>query len=67
VPADHFVLAQLLSLAGLVAGTAEYSTMIRRRADRRRQLLEQQAAESAGLHGLVRVFLADSLAPHGRE
>jgi hypothetical protein len=60
VPAEHLVLAQLLSLSGLVAGTAEYSTVIRRRVERRRVLAEQQAAESAGLQGLVRVFLADT-------
>lgn len=56
--ADHLLLAQLLTLSGLIAGTAEYSTLIRRRVERRR-LADRSAAESAGLQGLVRVFLAD--------
>lgn len=55
---DHVLLAQLLSLSGLIAGTAEYSSLIRRRVDRRVEA-EQRAVESAGLHGLVRVFLAE--------
>lgn len=56
---DHLHLAQLLALSGMIAATAEYSTIIRRRAERRLAAADQQAAES-GLHGLVRVFLADA-------
>jgi hypothetical protein len=56
---DHAVLAELLVLAGLVAGTAEYSIMIRRRQVRRDLAAQQAAAEVAGLQGLVRVFLAE--------
>jgi hypothetical protein len=56
---EHRLLAELLTLAGLVAGTAEYSIMIRRRQARRDRTALQSAAEVAGLQGLVRVFLAD--------
>jgi hypothetical protein len=56
---EHRLLAELLTLAGLVAGTAEYSIMIRRRQARRARTALQSAAEMAGLQGLVRVFLAD--------
>jgi hypothetical protein len=56
--ADQTVLAELVTLAGLVAGAAMYSITIRRRAERR--LLDvQRAAQDSGLQGLVRVFLAD--------
>jgi hypothetical protein len=54
--ADRELLARLLTLAGLIAATAEYSHIIRRRA-RRRQ--ERDAVAQAGLGGLVRLFLAD--------
>lgn len=56
---DNLLLAQLLTLSGLVAATAEYSTMIRRRVERRSQAEQQRVAESAGLQGLVRIFLVD--------
>jgi hypothetical protein len=56
---EHALLAELLTLAGLVAGTAEYSMIIRRRQVRRDRAALQAAAEMAGLRGLVRVFLAD--------
>ncbi len=54
--ADQQLLAQLLVLAGLLAGTGEYSVMVRRRAERRAAVA---AAHASGLQGLVRVFLAD--------
>lgn len=62
---DQVVLAELLTLSGLIAATAEYSTLIRRRVERRHVLAEWQAVESSGLQGLVRVFLADSDQPPG--
>lgn len=58
-PADHLLLTQLLLLAGLIAGTAEYGEIIQRRARRRDEDAERRAAEAAGLRGLVRVFLAE--------
>jgi hypothetical protein len=56
---EHRLLAELLTLAGLIAGTAEYSIMIRRRQARRDRAALQTAADTAGLQGMVRVFLAD--------
>jgi hypothetical protein len=37
-PADSVTLAQLLTLAALLAGTCEYSEIIRRRAERRQSI-----------------------------
>jgi hypothetical protein len=61
---DNLVLAQLLVLSGLIAGTAEYSLIIRRRAARRALDTQRAAVEASGLQGLVRVFLADHSADH---
>ena len=52
--ADTYLLGQLLTLAGLMAGTC-----IRRRAVRRGMDANRRALESEGLTGLVRVFLVD--------
>ncbi|HEX6128457.1 MAG TPA: hypothetical protein VF071_05470 [Candidatus Limnocylindria bacterium] len=49
--------AQLLSIVGLVVGTADYALLIRRRAADRRRLA---AVQRTGLQGLVRVMLADN-------
>ena len=57
--ADTYLLGQLLTLAGLMAGTCEYSHLIRRRAVRRGIDANRRALESEGLTGLVRVFLVD--------
>ena len=59
MPADPLLLVQLLTLAGLTAGTAEYSAIIRRRVERQR-LAERRLVEATGLQGLVRVLLADA-------
>jgi len=57
--ADHLVLAQLVSLAGLLAATAEYCEILKRRAVRRQVQAERLAAAESGLYGLVRVIAAD--------
>ena len=51
-------LARLLVAAALVAATAEYAAMIKRRALRTAHARERAMFEDDGLHGLVRVFLA---------
>jgi hypothetical protein len=53
---DHAVLGQALSLAALIAATAEYSRIVHRRTDLRE---ERRASAEAGLRGLVRVLAAD--------
>lgn len=50
---------QLLAACGLLIGTVDYALMVRRRAAMRRHWREVQAAQEAGLHGLVRVILVD--------
>jgi hypothetical protein len=60
--ADPTTLGSLLTLAGLVAGTAEYSHIIRRRAVARAQRAAAAAMEADGLRGLVRVFAVDETA-----
>jgi hypothetical protein len=57
---DTVMLARLLAMAALLAATTEYAEVIRRRALRRVNARERSALEQHGLHGLVRVFLADS-------
>lgn len=57
--AAHTLLAELLSLAGLIGGTIEYGEIIQRRARARVQEAENRAALEAGLRGMVRVFLAE--------
>jgi hypothetical protein len=57
--ATDLLLAQLLTLAGLIGGTIEYGEIIRRRALRQRMEQERLTMQSVGLEGLVRVFLAD--------
>ena len=59
--ADHGVVdpTQLLAACGLLIGTVDYALMVRRRAAMRRHWREVQAAQEAGLHGLVRVILVD--------
>jgi hypothetical protein len=58
---DTHMLAELLSLAALMAATIDYGEVTKRRALRRVQV----AVEDEGLRGLVRVFLAD--APRTRQ
>ena len=62
-------LGQALSLVALIAGTLEYAILLRRREDARRVVREKEAAADIGLHGLVRVLLAeageDAAAPRG--
>jgi len=52
----RIVLAQLLTLVALIGATIEYAEIVRRRAVAKH---ERAAAVDAGLHGLVRVMLAD--------
>ena len=58
--ATSILMAQFLTLAGLIGGTVEYCEIVRRRAVARR-LAEQErlAARASGLNALVRVFLAE--------
>jgi hypothetical protein len=56
---NDLLLAQLLSLVGLLGATIEYMEIIGRRARGRRVEAEQRAVEASGLPGMVRVFLAD--------
>ena len=58
--ADAVTLARLLSIAALVAATIEYAEIIRRRGLRRAEARERATREEIGLHGLVRVLLADA-------
>ena len=55
----HYLLAELLTLAALIAGTIEYCEVIRRRIVHRGLAADSRAAQEAGLHGLVRVLLVD--------
>jgi hypothetical protein len=57
--ADNLTLARLLAMAALLAATTEYAEMIKRRVMRQVNARERSALEQHGLHGLVRVFLAD--------
>ena len=57
--ADPHLLQGLLAAAALIAATAEYAAMIRRRAERRVHARERRVLEDLGLQSLVRVFLAD--------
>lgn len=58
--ADTIMLVRLLTTAALVAATAEYAAMIRRRVLRRADAREHRVLEDVGLQSLVRVFLADA-------
>lgn len=56
--ASHQTLAVLLTLAGLIAATLEYSTMIARRSLRHgRSVVDPATLEASGLTALVRVFI----------
>jgi hypothetical protein len=57
--ADTHLLQSLLATAALIAATAEYAAMIRRRVVRRVHAREHRVLEDLGLQSLVRVFLAD--------
>lgn len=57
--ATSLLMAHFLTVAGLIGGTIEYCEIVRRRAvGHRLAEQEQLEAHAAGLHGLVRVFLA---------
>lgn len=58
--ADTVTLARLLLMTALTAATIEYAEVIKRRFVRRADAREQALLEEHGLHGLVRIFLADS-------
>jgi hypothetical protein len=55
----HYLLAHLLTVAGLIGGTIEYCEIIQRRAAQRRLEADRLVAHEAGLRGMVRVFLAE--------
>jgi hypothetical protein len=57
--ADNLMLARLLAMAALLAATTEYAEVIKRRVVGRVNARERSLLEEHGLHGLVRVFLAD--------
>jgi hypothetical protein len=63
---DTLTLARLLVAAALVAATAEYAAMIKRRAARTAHARERAMFEEQGLGGLVRVFLAGEGMPSRR-
>ncbi|MBA3689405.1 MAG: hypothetical protein H0W81_11360 [Chloroflexi bacterium] len=58
--ADTIMLVRLLTTAALVAATAEYAAMIRRRVLHRADAREHRLLADVGLQSLVRVFLADA-------
>ena len=57
---DHYALAQLLAYAGLIAATAEYCEILRRRQARRQLETDRRLAAETGLYGLVRVIATDA-------
>jgi hypothetical protein len=57
---ETILLARLLSTAVLIAATTEYAQVIRRRLARRAEARERIVLQQHGLHGLVRVLLADA-------
>ena len=65
--ADTVMLARLLAMAALLAATTEYAEMIKRRVLRQVNARERSALQQHGLHGLVRVFLAESPPPRRRS
>lgn len=50
---------RLLAIAALIAATTEYIEVVRRRVRRRAEARERATLQDHGLHGLVRVFLAN--------
>lgn len=61
--ADYHLLAQLLTLAGLLGGTIEYIEIIKHR-QLRMQLWGQRVEDhEAALQGLVRLFLVETSPP----
>jgi hypothetical protein len=56
--ATNLLLAQLMTLAGLIGGTVEYCEILKRRGAARRSEQERLASQASGLHALVRVFIA---------
>jgi hypothetical protein len=56
---DQYLLAQLVAYAGLLAATAEYCEILKRRAAARRARDADRLATQSGLYGLVRVIAAD--------
>ena len=57
---EPVTLARLLLMTALMAATIEYAEVIKRRFARRVDARERAMLAEHGLHGLVRVFLADS-------
>lgn len=66
--ADADFIARGLIFAALVAATAGYGSIVRRRVRGRRVAADQLLAAETGLRGLVRVLLADHQgAPYANE
>jgi len=58
--ADTLMLARLLAMAALLAATIEYAEVLKRRVLGRVRARERSLLEQHGLHGLVRVLLAEA-------
>jgi hypothetical protein len=52
----NLLMAELLTLAGLIGATIEYCEIIKRRTGTRNL---ERASQESGLQGLVRVFLTE--------
>jgi hypothetical protein len=59
VPGDNELLARLLTLTALIAGTMQYVELMARRVAERRRRADVALAQDAGLRGLVRIALID--------
>lgn len=58
-PLDMHLLERWLALAALVAGAAQYASLLRRRQGAREVRAWDAEVNRAGLQGLVRLFAAD--------
>jgi hypothetical protein len=59
VPADSYLLGQLLTIAALIGATIEYAEIIKRRGIARRADAIREENADLGLRGLVRVLLVE--------
>lgn len=57
--AGNYSLAQLLTLASLLAATIEYAEVMRRRAAGRRPSVDLATLQASALPGMVRVLVVD--------
>ena len=56
----HYLLAQLLAYAALLAATIEYCEILKRPMAERQRISDNEVATEAGLRGVVRIFLVDA-------